>query len=392
MRISEIEIHEYESTMQDVAGHVGHREYSPGSTKQSPGFVLTLRTADGTEGTYRGFMFTPPMVAQVKMVAEPLVLGRDPLEREEIWQDLWGALRHTDHLGLGAIDVALWDLAGNHYDESISSLLGGYRDPVPAYASTYFGDDHPDGLSSPEAFAEFARECRDRGYPGFKLHPFGDPDRDIETVRAVAAAVGDDMDLMIDPASEYRTYQDALRVGRVLDELDFYWYEDPMIDTGQSINMTKKLVKELDTPMLGVEHVRSGPFGRADHLSEEGLDLVRADAHLDSGITGVMKIAHLAEAFGVDVELHVGGPAHLHCVSAIRNTNYFEHGLLHPQLEGDRSVGSFVEPVEVLNSDGTIDVPDGPGLGVEIDWDFVEEHLTEHTLITESGTEVERPD
>lgn len=301
MRISEVEIHEFTYRLDDVGTADGHQSYDPGSLSEPPGFILTIRTTDGLEGHYRGFMFTPPMVTQIEMAAGDFLIGEDPLEREGIWQDLWTAFRHTDHLGMGPIDIALWDLAGKHYGESVAGLLGGYREAVPAYASTYMGDAAADGLSSPTAYADFAEACRDAGYPAFKIHGFNEPQRDIRVCEAVAEAVGDEMDLMLDPASSYDTYAVTLRVGRVLDELDFFWYEDPMADTGQSINMNKKLARELDTPILGVEHVRTGPFGRADHLTDEALDMVRADAHLDGGITGVMKIANVTEAFGVDV-------------------------------------------------------------------------------------------
>lgn len=383
MRITEIEIHDFNYCIENAASGGEHLHYDPMESVSMPGFILTIRSSTGLEGHYRAFLFTPPMRAQIEMMAAGYLIGRNPLERESIWQDLWKAFRHTDHLGLGPIDVALWDLAGKHYDESVSGLLGGWRDEVPAYASTFFGDSHPDGLNGPAAYAEFAEECQYQGYHGFKIHGFGDPDRDIAVCEATANAVGDHLDLMLDPSSEYETYADALKVGRVLDELDFFWYEDPHADTGQSIAMGSKLTAELDTPILGVEHVRTGPFGRADHIAHDALDLVRADAHLDGGITGVMKIASLVEAFGLDVELHVGGPAHLHCMSAIRNTNYFEHGLLHPNTEWMSAQG-FEDPVEVV-TDGMIDVPDGPGLGVQIDWELVDHRLTDHTMIDQSA-------
>lgn len=385
MRINEVEITDFTYRVEDASSGGEHLHYEPGESVTMPGFVLTIRTGEGVEGHYRAFLFTPPMRSQVEMMARGYLIGRDPLKREGIWQDLWKAFRHTDHLGLGPIDIALWDLAGNYYEESVSTLLGGYRDRVPAYASTFFGDSHPDGLSSPEAYASFARTCHEKGYGGFKIHPFGEPQRDIEICRAVAEAVGDEMDLMLDPSSEYNTYAETLRVGRVLDELEFSWYEDPMADTGQSIAMGSKLSNDLDTPILGAEHVRTGHFGRADHIAADALDFVRADAHLDGGITSVMKIASVAEAFGLDVELHVGGPAHIHCLSAIRNSNYYEHGLLHPETEWMSAQG-FVEPVEKLADDGTIPVPDSPGLGIGIDWDLIEERSTGRTVIDEPST------
>ena len=381
MRISEIELHEFTYELEDVGMRDGRQGYVPGSTLEPPGFVLTIRTADGLEGHYRGFYFVPPMLAQIRM-ATPELLDRDPLEREDIWQDLWVSMRHLDHVGMGPIDIALWDLAGKHYGASVSELLGGTRESVPAYASTFMADDSG-GLDSPEAYADFAEVCLDRGYPAYKMHAFNDPDDDIAACRAVADRVGDEMDLMIDPASSYDTYADTLRVGRVLDELDFFWYEDPMADGGESMEMTRQLARDLETPVLGVEHVRGGPYTRANHLADEALDFVRADAHLDAGITGAMKIANVAESFGRDVELHVGGPSHLHCMSAIRNTNYYEHGLVHPEGIEWMSAQGLVESPEKLQSDGTVPIPDGPGLGVEIDWDFVDERLTNHEIIDE---------
>ena len=386
MRISEVEIHEFDYELADV-GTLNHRmAYEPGSVLEPPGFVLTIRTADGTEGHYRGFYFVPPMLAQIRMAAGEFLIGRDPFEREELWQDLWKRFRHLDHVGMGPIDVALWDLAGRHFGEPVSALLGGTPDPVPAYASTFMADEEPDGLSSPAAYADFARDCRDDGYPAFKIHGFGDPAADVEICRAVHEAVGDGMDLMLDPASEYDTYAETLRVGRVLDELDYFWYEDPMADGGESVEMNRQLARELDTPILGVEHVRGGPFARTDHLANDALDMVRADAHLDGGITGVVKVAHVAEGFGRDVELHVGGPAHLHCTGAIRNTNYYEHGLVHPRDLDWMTDQAFLESPEVVDADGRVAVPDGPGLGVEIDWAFVEERATGHELIDGGGT------
>jgi L-alanine-DL-glutamate epimerase-like enolase superfamily enzyme len=110
--------------------------------------------------------------------------------------------------------------------------------------------------------ADFAETCRDRGYPAFKIHPHSDPDTDIATCRAVAEAVGDEMDLMIDPASEYETYAETLRVGRAIDDLGFFWYEDPMADVGESTYMNSRLRDEIDTSVLGGEHVRGGPHRR----------------------------------------------------------------------------------------------------------------------------------
>jgi L-alanine-DL-glutamate epimerase-like enolase superfamily enzyme len=125
--------------------------------------------------------------------------------------------------------------------------------------------------------------------------------------------------------------------------------------------------------------VRTGPYGTVDHAVADAFDLARSSAHLDGGITGVMKTARAVEGFGLDVELLLGGPAHLHCMSAIRNTSYFERGLLHPEVEWMAAQG-FEGSVEELD-DGRVPVPDGDGIGVEIDWAFVDRRRTDHEVI-----------
>lgn len=384
MEITEIEIHEFTYRIEDVGARPdGELVYVPGSSVEPPGYVLTVRTADGTEGYYRAHMWTAVGVAQIKAVASKFLIGRDPLNRTSIWHDLRRQLRHTDHNALGAIDNALWDLAGRHFGTSISTLLGGrVRDRVPAYASTMSGNPERD---PPERYADFAEECLDRGYPAFKIHPHGDPDADIAICRAVAERVGDAMDLMLDPSSCYGSFEEAVRVGKVLDELDFFWYEDPLRDTGDSVYAMRRLAAELETPLLGIEQSRTEPFGAFTHLTNDALEMVRVDAHLGGGLTSAQKICHTVETAGLDVEPHVGGPEHLHLTATLRNAHYFEHGLLHPEVgfEWYNDQG-YVGEVEVIDDEGTVAVPDGPGMGVEIDWDFVEKRGTGHTLIDAS--------
>ena len=116
-----------------------------------------------------------------------------------------------------------------------------------------------------------------------------------------------------------------------------------------------------------------------DIIHARATDYVRANVHWDGGITGVMKIAAMAEASGLDVELHGGGLAHRHCMAAIRNTNYFELGAHFPVAEPSPLV--FADPrwwdeLDAAGEDGCIAVPDGPGLGVEPDWDWIRSHQT----------------
>jgi L-alanine-DL-glutamate epimerase-like enolase superfamily enzyme len=125
--------------------------------------------------------------------------------------------------------------------------------------------------------------------------------------------------------------------------------------------------------LLQTEHVR-GLEPKADFIVAEATDFVRADPEYDLGITGTMKIAHLAESFGLDVEIHASGPAHRHCMAAIRNTNFYEVALVGPSCKNAMppvySCG-YSDQLDAVDSDGCLSVPNGPGLGVVYDWEFI---------------------
>jgi L-alanine-DL-glutamate epimerase-like enolase superfamily enzyme len=380
--ITRIDSREFKYELSDVGtDHNGFNlVYAPGETTTRKLFATRIFTDTGITGEYVGG--NSPGAAQINMFADYLI-GKNPLHREKHWSEVKRALRKYDRMGMGPIDIALWDFAGKYYDAPIHELLGTYRKRFPAYASTYHGDD-AGGLDSPDAFAEFAETCRDIGYDGFKIHGWGgddsarDLDREIEAVHAVGEAVGQDMDLMHDPACELETFADALTLGRALDKENFFWYEDPFRDAGTSQHAHRKLRQQVDTPLLQTEHVR-GLEMKNDFVANEATDFVRADPEYDAGITGAMKVARMAESFGLDVEYHAPGPAQRHCIAATRNTNYYEMALVHPNCQNTTPpiyADGYDDQLDSIDNDGMIPVPDGPGLGVEYDWDFIEANQT----------------
>ena len=353
--------------------------YEPGTTTRRKLFAIKIHTDTGITGEYVGG--NSPGAAQINMFANYLI-GKNPLHREKHWSEIKRALRKYDRMGMGPIDIALWDFAGKYYDAPIHELLGTYRKRLPAYASTYEADLNG-GLDSPEAFADFAEECYERGYGGFKLHvwesdEWGDIDREVETVHAVGDRVGDEMDLMLDPACQYETWADALRVGKACDEHDFFWYEDPYRDAGTSQHGHRRLKDNMDTPILQTEHVR-GLELHTDFIANEATDFVRADPEYDAGITGAAKLAHVAEGFGLDIEYHAPGPAQRHLMAATRNSNYYELALVHPDARNPIPPvykGDYNDQIDAIDGEGTVPVPDDPGLGVDYDWEFIEENAT----------------
>ncbi len=379
-KITRLTVHQYNWPIEDMGYDYNgfNMVYQRGNRIEATGYVFTIETDAGVTGEYVGGMAVS--YTQVGMVAQYL-LGKNPLERELIWNDLKRALRKHDRFGMGPIDIALWDIAGKLYDAPVYQLLGGYRESLPCYASTYHGDENG-GLDSPEAFADFALQCKEMGYPAFKIHGWGRGpiEREVATVLRTRERVGLGMDLMLDPACEYDTFADALKVGRACDAADFFWYEDPFKDGGLSAFAHRKLRQLIKTPILLGEHVRGFEL-HVDQIIGEGTDYVRADADYDGGITGVLKLAHAAEGFGLDCEIHAPGPAHRHCMAAIRNTNYYELGLVHPKIGRKQDArplyrDGYSDDLDAVDDRGHVPVPQGPGLGVEIDWDWVKSRET----------------
>ncbi len=378
-RIDRVEVHEFEFDAHNLArdGVAQTITFKRGSTVRLSKFAVVVRTADGGRGEYVAqWVATKSTLGQALMLC-PRLVGKDARERIAIYEDLKRDIRQFDHMGHGPIDIALWDWAGKRYGASVAELLGGFRKRLPAYASTYHAD-RAGGLHCKEAFVDFARHCRSLGYRAFKIHGWNDGDarEEAENVLHVAKHVGHELTLMLDPACELRTFADALRVGRACDEAGFFWYEDPYRDGGTSAYGHKKLRELIRTPLLMTEHVR-GVEPKADFILAGGTDFVRVDPEYDMGITGSLKIAHLAESLGLDCEIHASGPAHRHLMSALRNSNYYEVALVGPDCPNALPpvyACGYTDQLECVGDDGCVPVPTGPGLGVTYDWDFIAKH------------------
>ena len=166
LRITRITVHRFTWEARDLGQDYNgfNQVYQPGARRTATGHVLTVETDAGITGEFAGG--DGPSYAQLGSVAHYL-LGKDPLQRERLWNDIKRAMRKVDRMGLGPLDIALCDLAGKLYQAPIYRLLGGWKETLPAYASTTHGDHvKSGGLSSPEAFADFAVQCTT-----FRVHP-----------------------------------------------------------------------------------------------------------------------------------------------------------------------------------------------------------------------------
>jgi L-alanine-DL-glutamate epimerase-like enolase superfamily enzyme len=391
-RITEVSVVPFTFEVRDLglgahaAMGVSNLQYQRGASLRVMRYAVRVRTDDGLTGEYvTHWVGTHGALGQTIMLA-PHLLGRDPEQRELIYDDFKRELRAYDGMGHGPLDIALWDLVGRKYGMSVATMLGAYKKTLPTYASTHHGQEDPGGLDSPEAFGEYALACAERGFHGFKIHGWHDGNvrREAAALRAVRRAVGDRIEVMYDPGCELRTHLDALRLGHVCDEIDALWYEDPYRDSSVSLVGSRILREKLKTPLMVTEHVR-GPEMKAAYAVAGACDLFHIDPEYDLGITGAMKCAHIAEGLGIDVQVHAPGPAHRACVAAIRNTHFYELALTGPGMPNlipPVYACGYSDQVEGLGADGTMPVPGGPGLGVTYDWAFIERHAFDRKVYT----------
>ena len=366
-KITRIEI---ESFTWDVKGLMHGRafHYDPDSTLTRHASGIKVYADNGAIGEYAGWGGDPKAIAG----AAGRYLGENPMDRERFYQGL------KPSAAAAVYDIALWDLAGKMTGLPIHALIGTYRTKVPAYASTIDGAVKGP-LSTPESYGDFAEICREMGYRGFKIHPMAWPDvrTHIEAVLAIGRRVGGQMDMMLDSYCLYETFADAVKVGKACDEAGFFWYEDPYSDGGTTTFSHAKLRELIRTPLLQGEKVQTIEQ-RMDLILRNATDFVRADVRLH-GLTGSLKLAHAAESVGIDIEPHTSGPEQLHFMAVVKNSNYYEVVWVHP------NVPDFNPPIyknmnvtrlDCIDRDGMVAVPDGPGLGVEYDWDYIGKHST----------------
>ena len=349
--------------------------------------LTRITTDEGAEGYYLGGAghgdmhgMSAEMRAAIEGRLRSMLVGQDPFDRERFWHWMWVA-NLPENL-LSVIDMALWDLQARAFGVPVHKLLGSCRDRVPAYASTY------PNMGPPEVYGEHAAACKAEGYTHYKIHPyyFWDPqtgqpdpgrpshiDEDIEACRAIRAAVGPDMVLSFDPWGTYRNYEDAIRVGRELERLDFYWYEHPMNE--YRVGAYEKLCAELDIPVLSPEIAAGSIYTRADWIRRGASDMSRIDV-LRGGITGVRKMVSVCEAYGVRCEIHMAGFGNLQMLAATSEDTcqYYERGLLAPGIDYDTPPPYLEAICDPMDDAGYVSVPQEPGMGYRLVWDYIEEN------------------
>lgn len=351
-----------------------------------PELLLTITTDEGPSGTA---VAEDPMVRDAFAGRERAVLdllgfvlvGRDPHDRNGLWRDLRRLQRlHLTSIAdrtLHLVDLALWDLAARAAGLPVYKYIGAARDRVPAYASTVVPSLDDPYLRTADDFADLAERCVELGFRAFKLHTWSDWDesqrsvvRDIEAAERVRSRVGPDIELMMDPFHFY-SRAEALTLGRALAELDFHWLEEPMDE--DSMSAYAWLRDRVEVPIAGPEVAEGKVSTRAEWIAHGACDYARVGSIDVGGITPMLKVIGLCDAFNVPLTFHLGGLSSLHAIASMAAPGaMFEYGLLHPAELGAEGHPPWLEaPAYGLADDGHVDLPQVPGLGWRIDWDWV---------------------
>lgn len=325
---------------------------------------------------------TPTATRDIIRDLAPLLIGKDPLDREALWELLFGAMMNRGHNrgffveAVSGIDIALWDLAGKALGLPLYRLLGGrHQTRLRAYASSL-------RFRAFDVVTAQAKEWKSRGFGAMKIKIGRDPSNfqpDLALVRAIREAVGDDVTLMVDANCAYsEDVATALEVGRRLQDLGVYWFEEPI--SPENVDGYQHLADRLDLRIAGGEadFLR---FGAAEFLKRRAIDVIQPNLARVGGITEARRIAALSHAFHVPYAPHTGSCSAVLLAATLRFAAALPNFLIYEYMQSDWSKNQpnplrhklLRQPAEVYE-DGHMLVDERPGIGVELDEDVVERY------------------
>ena len=308
----------------------------------------------------------------VTSILKPVVVGEDPLRVDVLWERMFSTMKSRGHWkgfmieAMSGVDIALWDLAGKALRQSVATLLGGrHREKLEAYASSIM-------LMDREEMAKEAADLVRRGYRKIKVKLGLGAETDLGNIRAIREAVGSEIGIMLDANCGYAA-EEALRLGVMLEPLNILWLEEPVLP--QDLEGYARLSGALRIPIAGGESEFTR-WGFRDLIQKGKASVIQPDISRCGGLTEGRKIAALASAHGIPVAPHTGASgalsiaAAVHFASSIANFYVYEHMYTENPLRTDILKNPVLE-----FQDGFVNVPAGPGLGIEIDEDKVRRYL-----------------
>jgi L-alanine-DL-glutamate epimerase-like enolase superfamily enzyme len=353
-------------TIKEVKVYVLDPGKGRGATHGGYDRIAALVTKGGIEGNYTlAERYWHPNWSNQGWLqyAKGVLPGRSVLELPALTSQWAPSQRRVGQSSYAsAIDNCLWDILGKAVNLPVYRLLGAYRDRVRAYASSQH-------LKTVDDFVADLQHAKADGFTAYKIHPpelagdNTDYKLDMEVAKAVRKHAGDNFPLLFDAVGAY-TRDEAMKVGRLLDRLGYVSYEDPIPTS--DIEGLAQLAQALDVPLTIGEFIVS-PYAYAEYIRRGACDVVRFVVDNVGGITGGMKVARLAECFGMECQPHNWGTAldhavHFHCELAMPNNIWFE--MTQPQGITDRP---YFKDLIRIDKEGYVPAPRKPGLGYEID-------------------------
>lgn len=325
----------------------------------------------------------PPELAAavVEYALKPLVMSKDPLDVEVLWDIMYNQTKDYGQKGvvigaISSIDVALWDIIGKYHKLPVYKVMGGaHRTNVKTYATGFYRRGKESELRN--AWIEEAKSHIAAGFKGMKLKIGLGVKEDIKNVEAVRDAIGPDYQLMVDANHGYNLC-DAKKLGLALEPYDISWFEEPIAP--EDIAGYRELKQTVRIPLACGENEFTR-IGFKEWLVARAVDIIQPNTCQSGGFTECRRISAMASAWGVSYNPHcwgtaIGIAAALHML-AIIPPNPISIYPNEPMLEFDRSAHPFrneliTKPFEV--KDGYVAVPEGPGLGIDINYDALKKY------------------
>ncbi len=338
--------------------------------------LVKITADDGTVGWGEAHAPLGPRAtkAVVEDVLGPILLGADPLAIDLLWERMYGSMRLRGHStgyqleAISGVDIALWDLAGKLLGVPVYRLLGGpYRTSLPTYASGVPGATIAERVTAARGFI-------DAGYTAMKLSiGRGDIDSDLATVAAVAEAIGGKADLLIDAHGAY-TAENALYVGRKLQDMGVYWLEDPL--TPEDVAGYVHLSASLDMAIAAGE-TECNRWQFAERLSRRAVDVILPDICRAGGISEGRRIATVASVYATKWAAHVSMGSSVHVAAAAHLAAASANFLVFEFSSTPNPIGEGLLTAPLHPESGYLQVPDGPGLGIDFDEEKLRAHIAE---------------
>jgi L-alanine-DL-glutamate epimerase-like enolase superfamily enzyme len=314
--------------------------------------------------TYAGTVGGRPVCDFVQETFRPLLVAQDPRLIEHHWATMYQEVLLSGRRGaalraISAVDIALWDLLGKVASLPLYRLLGGWTDEVPAYASGgYYRPGDP-----LENIREEMLFYKDLGFTDFKIKVGGaDFDADVARVRTARETIGQSGRLALDANNAWRWPHDAIRFARVVEDSDIWWLEEPL--SPDDIAGHAEVARTLEMPVAtGEIHATRWDF--RDLIAQNAADILQPDAAVLGGISEWLKVAHTAASFNLPIAPHWHANVHVHLVAAAHNAISVEYFALEQDIFNFERLVTPETRLQPRN--GQIPLPDGPGLGIELD-------------------------